>query len=60
MLKEKLTKNSWGLLNMLPFWEGFKGSVQLEKKGTFTVKGSFELRGRTVHIREIPITKSIK
>lgn len=41
-------------------WENYSGEVKLERKGVYSVKGSFEIDGDTVTIRELPIGKNIR
>jgi len=42
-------------IEMAPWYRGYKGPIEKDDKGNFTMKGIYKIEGKVLHITEIPI-----
>lgn len=47
--------NGKSLIEMTPWFNGFKGKIEKEKENKYIVKGKYTVDGNTVNIQDIPI-----
>ena len=48
------------MIDMIPWYKGFKGTIEKETDGVFICKGSITKTGKTIRVTEIPIGTSIE
>jgi DNA topoisomerase-2 len=56
-IKHYLENGTYASTSFIPYYEGFKGTIQEVSPGTFVVKASYEIDEvkETVHITELPV-----